>query len=183
MQTRYLVLLIGPPCVGKSSWIATHLQEYIQEAYVVINRDDVVSAVAREYGMTYDDMYLDQKEYPIVQEANQEITRRHRENIANAVQTGLSVVIDMTNNTEKSREKMIGMVGAEDWQKMAIVFDTDDDIEFLTTQAELRNIKETELYGMPKTITREILERFLRDFEEPSPDVFHRIVHVRPWWK
>ena len=49
---RKMLVLVGPPSVGKSTWIASNYPE----AYV-INRDDIVESVASSYGWTYDDMF------------------------------------------------------------------------------------------------------------------------------
>jgi len=55
-QTREkskLVFLIGPPSVGKTEYIKTKLS-----GYEVVNRDELVTKVAKEQGVgTYDDMY------------------------------------------------------------------------------------------------------------------------------
>ena len=48
-----LVFLIGPPAVGKTEYIKKNLQ-----GYEIINRDDLVTQIAKESGVgTYDDMY------------------------------------------------------------------------------------------------------------------------------
>ena len=52
-QKSNLVFLIGPPAVGKTEYIKSNLQ-----GYEIVNRDDLVTAVAKESGVgTYDDMY------------------------------------------------------------------------------------------------------------------------------
>ena len=51
---RTIFVLVGPPSVGKSTWIANTFRE---EPYV-INRDEIVERVAEGMGMTYDDMFM-----------------------------------------------------------------------------------------------------------------------------
>ena len=49
-----LIFLIGPPAVGKSTWV----EKNVSADVLVLNRDDIVKKVARESGVgTYDDMY------------------------------------------------------------------------------------------------------------------------------
>ena len=51
-------VLVGPPSVGKSTWINKTFGE--SKPYI-INRDDIAEKVAEEYGWTYDDI---QRSYP-----------------------------------------------------------------------------------------------------------------------
>ncbi len=49
-----LYFLIGPPAVGKSTWINSNLPSDV----VVVNRDDMVEKIAKESGVgSYDDMF------------------------------------------------------------------------------------------------------------------------------
>jgi len=49
--------LIGPPAVGKSTWLKDHGPEYgIQNPYI-ISMDDVTDAVGDRHGFSYDDMF------------------------------------------------------------------------------------------------------------------------------
>jgi len=49
-----MIFLVGPPAVGKSTWV----EKNISGEFSILNRDDIVEKVARESGVgTYDDMY------------------------------------------------------------------------------------------------------------------------------
>lgn len=48
-----LFFLIGPPAVGKSTWIKTNAPKDA----VIVNRDEMVETIAGKAGLTYDDMY------------------------------------------------------------------------------------------------------------------------------
>lgn len=50
--TKKMIVLVGPPSVGKSTWTNNNFPD----AYV-ISRDDIVDEVASKYGWTYDDMF------------------------------------------------------------------------------------------------------------------------------
>ena len=51
-----LIFLIGPPAIGKSTYIQEHYRD--QKKYIVVNRDEIVEKIASQLGIgTYDDMY------------------------------------------------------------------------------------------------------------------------------
>jgi hypothetical protein len=54
-QRKELVVLIGPPAVGKSTYVA---QKFPSDDVFVINRDDIVNYISDGIGMTYDDMFV-----------------------------------------------------------------------------------------------------------------------------
>lgn len=51
-EKKKIYVLVGPPAVGKSTWI----RKNAPDAYVV-SSDEITIEVARERGMTYDDMF------------------------------------------------------------------------------------------------------------------------------
>lgn len=51
---KKIYILIGPPAVGKSTWVENNLGN--QDLHV-INRDEIVEEVAEENDLTYDDMF------------------------------------------------------------------------------------------------------------------------------
>lgn len=51
-EKKKIYVLVGPPSVGKSTWI----RQNAADAYVV-SSDEITIQVARERGMTYDDMF------------------------------------------------------------------------------------------------------------------------------
>jgi predicted AAA+ superfamily ATPase len=53
-ERKKIFVLVGPPSVGKSTWI----KGTFEEAPYIINRDDIVEQVASEYGWTYDDLFV-----------------------------------------------------------------------------------------------------------------------------
>ena len=53
-EKKKIFVLVGPPAVGKSTWIKSTFQK--NDPYI-INRDAIVEEVASQMGMTYDDMF------------------------------------------------------------------------------------------------------------------------------
>jgi len=62
-----IFVLVGPPSVGKSTWINSTFAE--TKPYV-INRDDIVEQVASSYGWTYDDMFVTPPEDAVMGESD-----------------------------------------------------------------------------------------------------------------
>ena len=52
-EKKTIWVLVGPPSVGKSTWIKNNFE---QPPYV-ISRDDLVEVIASKLGWTYDDMF------------------------------------------------------------------------------------------------------------------------------
>ena len=55
---KELVVLVGPPAVGKSTYIA---RKFDPNDVSVVSRDDIVDEVAKGMNLTYDDMFVDRK--------------------------------------------------------------------------------------------------------------------------
>jgi hypothetical protein len=53
-QKPKLFFLIGPPAVGKSTWIKNNAPKDA----VIVNRDEMVETIASKAGLTYDEMYV-----------------------------------------------------------------------------------------------------------------------------
>ena len=53
-KKKELIVLIGPPAVGKSTYIAS---KFKPDDVFVVSRDDIVDQVAGENNFTYDDMF------------------------------------------------------------------------------------------------------------------------------
>lgn len=51
---KKIFVLVGPPSVGKSTWVAN----MFREPPYIIDRDSIVEQVAESRGWTYDDMFV-----------------------------------------------------------------------------------------------------------------------------
>ena len=54
VKNKKIFVLVGPPSVGKSTWIKSTFGEIKP---FVISRDEIVENVAKQYGWTYDDLF------------------------------------------------------------------------------------------------------------------------------
>jgi predicted kinase len=131
---REITLLIGPPCVGKSTWVEKNVTDQI-----VISRDATVMALSAKY-MNYDQAWdtVDQKEVDrVIQGQFNEAKKQHKENI----------VIDMTNMSKKSRRKWLHL--PKNWKKTARVFCTTmDELDYRNRQRPGKMIPENAMHRM-----------------------------------
>jgi hypothetical protein len=198
-STRSVFILVGPPSVGKSTWI----QNNIPDAYV-INHDNIVQEVASQMGMTYDDMFMspppgseigeDHGKYGKVIASPEWMTWQDvvYDNILNAhgvinekfssLVSGASgydgdIVVDMTNMNKATRSKMLSDLPT-DAKKIAV------DFKFHGIEPIIKKVaaKRAEMYkqqGKSKTIPDSAFERIFSSYEPPSQEEgFDEIISV-----
>ena len=198
-----LFVLVGPPSVGKSTWIKRNLPG---EKYI-INRDDIVEDVASEYGWTYDDMFaappqgskvgdFDEKYGNVVKspsymswqplsfdkvlEANGIVFNEFNEKVAGAVTSSQDIVVDMTNMNSRARASaMRSIEGHEDkYKKIAVVFKTEGAEDFIKKVANKR-AQAAKRMGKSKTIPPAVFDRMFASYQEVSPsEGFDEVVSV-----
>jgi flagellar biosynthesis GTPase FlhF len=151
VKNKKIFVLVGPPSVGKSTWIKSTFGEI--EPYV-ISRDNLVEQVAaKEYGWTYDDLFAstikDEKEgdknekygevikapdymnwpgapktvYSKVLEANKKVQILFDAKVKDAKGKD-TIVVDMTNMNSGARKVALKSIeGVEsEYHKTAVVF-------------------------------------------------------------
>ena len=133
-----IFVLVGPPSVGKSTWIKNTFRDTIP---YVINRDDIVEQVASTYGWTYDDMFVTPPEdatigesdekygevlsapswmtwaqsvFSLVMEANGKVQSAFNQRVSGAVprfdDVKPDIVVDMTNMNVAARSRALQAV-------------------------------------------------------------------------
>jgi hypothetical protein len=151
VKNKKIFVLVGPPSVGKSTWIKSTFGEI--EPYV-ISRDNLVEQIAaKEYGWTYDDLFAstikDEKEgdknekygevikapdymnwpgapktvYSKVLEANKKVQVLFDAKVRDAKGKD-TIVVDMTNMNSGARKVALKSIeGVEnEYHKTAVVF-------------------------------------------------------------
>lgn len=200
---KRIFVLVGPPSVGKSTWI----KNTFEEKPYVINRDDIAEKVASEYGYTYDDMFVgppegaklgdvDEKYGKVVEspefmtwqplsfdkvlEANNKVHELFMQRTADAVPAGKDIVIDMTNMNADSRVRALSTIeGAEEeYQKIAVIFEFEGAEDIIMKVAEKR-AEAARRMGKHKTIPEAAFRRMFEAFEKPTPkEGFDKIISV-----
>ena len=199
---RKMLVLVGPPSVGKSTWIASNHPE----AYI-INRDDIVELVASSYGWTYDDMFatppedaeigdVDEKygkvkESPSwmtwaetvfdkVFEANGKVQKLMNDKVTQAHPSNKDVVVDMTNMNSNSRKNaMKAIEGNEgEYHKVAVDFKFQGAEDVIKKMAEKR-AESAKRMGKSKTIPSNVFDKMFSSYSKPSTsEGFDEIVSV-----
>jgi len=194
---KEIVVLVGPPAVGKSTYIKN---KFPKDSVYLVNRDDIVDEVSSSMGMTYDNMFetppddaivgkiisgkekfgvvLDapvwmkwaKKVYSNVQEANNLINKKLEENFRNAVNSGKHVVVDMTNMTVGARKSALKYAEGKDFFKRAVVFTLQDsNLPELIKRMKSRS-ELIKAQGGSKTIGENVISRMIKSFQQVSPD-------------
>lgn len=150
MSNPEIVLLVGLPGSGKSTYLKENEDRF--KDYVIASSDNIIQEEAEKKNKSYDELF----EQMIGQADTQ-----FKELVQTSLSENKNIVIDRTNLTKKSRNKMLSNVPSN-YKKTVIYFDIDDDI--IDERLEERSKKEK------KTIRFMVLERMKIQFEEPSYD-------------
>lgn len=112
----FVILLIGPPLSGKTTWIRENFP-----TTDVISRDEIVMEVhgSRNYTEAFNS--VDQKE----------VDRILRQRLLDYSSEKRSVIVDMTNMTTKRRKSSLNYF-SDGYYKMAVVFTILSDEEYKT---------------------------------------------------
>jgi hypothetical protein len=200
---KTIYVLVGPPSVGKSTWIK---QTFVDVDPYVINRDEIVEQVAKNYGWTYDDLYVaplpEQVEgdvsekygtvvkspeymtwqplsYDKVMEANGKVAELFSKKVSEA-KGQENIVVDMTNMNAGSRVGALKAIeGVEhEYRKVAVVFNFKGSEDIIKKVAQKR-AEEAKKQGLSKTIPPEAFDRMFKSFQEVSPEEgFDEVVNV-----
>lgn len=145
---RELIVLVGPPCIGKTTYIS---KRFDLNECIVINRDLIVDIVAAEIGLNYNDLFaypppdstLDfihhkygrvvpapeqirwcKFVYEKIMQSNQEVNMRMKDMFQNAIEdTKKNIILDMTNIESFTRIGALKFVVGKNFFKRAIVFE------------------------------------------------------------
>ena len=194
---KTIYVLVGPPSVGKSTWIG---QTFGEVKPYIINRDDLAEKVASSYGWTYDDMFMtppaESKEgdtsekygtvvkapsymnwpgapklvYDRVVEANGKVHELFTEKVSGAKGQD-NIVVDMTNMNASSRKGALKAIeGVEsDYHKVAVVFNFKGS-EDIIKQVSRKRAEEAKKLGKSKTISDDVFDSMFKRYQEVTPE-------------
>lgn len=157
MKTPKLVMLIGLPGCGKSTYLRD--REVDGNTHYIASTDNIITELCEENGLTYDQGF---KRFIKVAE------KRMKEEIAEAVENDVSIFWDQTNLTVKSRKKKLAMI-PDKYFKEAVYFQIDED--------ELRHRLHRRAVQEGKSIPEGILCSMMGNFEVPTLDEGFDVVH------
>jgi predicted kinase len=197
---KKLFVLVGPPSVGKSTWIKSN----VSNPYV-ISRDDIVESVAEEYGLTYDDLFASPKEdeigsehsvygkviespkwmpfsklsYQIIADANKEIMERFEQRVLNAKEHN-NVIVDMTNMGVNPRKNILNKLKPiiPNHKKIAVVFNFKGGEDIIKQMAQRRS-DEYKSVGKSKTIPPHVFDNMFKNYQDvKNEEGFDDIIYV-----
>ena len=155
-KNRELVVAVGLPGTGKSTYIKRKYNDYI-----IVSNDGIVNRLASKLGATYNQMFDALGRDNIIQMGKKEFVR--------ALKSGKSIVLDNTNLTKAIRKQYLKL--APDYKKTALVFKL--------SQGELnKRLKEREK-KTGKHIPADVMKKMKKDYEEPTKaEGFDEIIKV-----
>jgi len=200
---RKIFVLVGPPSVGKSTWISNTFEK---KPYV-ISRDDIVESVAAGLGWTYDDLFVsppvdaelgdqDSKYGEVVESpswmtwqplsfdrvlvANNDVQAAFNQRVAGALPSNSDVVVDMTNMNARARKGALAAIaGSEaDFDKIAVVFEFEG-AEDVIKRVAAKRAAAAKRMGKSKTIPPAAFDRMFSSFQRVTGDEgFDEVVSV-----
>jgi hypothetical protein len=200
---KNLYVLVGPPSVGKSTWVLTNL---VGSSFELISRDNIVDEIADENNLTYDDLFSsptpDEKlgdvnkkfgqvvkspsyirnplSYEKLLTLNKTINDKLNEKKKQAVMSNKDIVVDMTNMTVNARKSAVAIIsGKEDlYNKIAVVFNfkgKEDKIKDLSKQRSI----ELQKKGKSKTINEQVFKNMFDSFQDVTDaEGFDQIIRI-----
>jgi hypothetical protein len=195
IDTRKIYVLVGPPSVGKSTWIKNTFSDI--QPYV-ISRDDIVEQIADNLGWTYDDLFVappqgsqlgdyDEKYGEVIKspsymswqplsfskvlEANNQVQVLFTKRVSNAVNSEKDIVVDMTNMTAGSRKNALKAIqGSENlFEKIAVIFPFEGAEDVIIDVARKR-AEAAKRMGKSKTLPDSVMRKMFASFQNVSPD-------------
>jgi len=200
-EKKKIFVLVGPPSIGKSTWI----KNTFPEKPYVINRDDIVDYVAGLYGLTYDEMFIAPQpnehlghlnskygkviesppymtwrplSYYNILEANDKITNILKDKINKATSQDKDIVVDMTNMSANSRQNALNAVKGKEneYEKIAVVFPFQG-AEDVIKKVSKKRAEQIKSQGGSKTVPDHAIDRMFATFQDVQPNEgFDRII-------
>lgn len=193
-EKKKIFVLIGPPSVGKSTWIKN---TFAEKPYI-INRDNIVENIAKQMGLTYDDMFAAPSpnanigdvnprygtviqspsymnwqplSYDNILKANTTIGNILKDRINQATQQHRDIVVDMTNMSAKSRQNALNAIKGKEseYEKIAVIFPFHGS-EDIIKRINKKRAEEIKAQGGSKTIPDVAFDRMFSTFEDVTAE-------------
>ena len=157
-----VVMLIGVPGTGKSTWTRNFLKKNDAEQWVVVSSDDILDELANIDSLTYAQSFEKYSGY-----AQKEMFRRAE----NAIANGVNVIWDQTNMNSKNRRKKLDMF-PDSYSKEAVVF--------VVSDGELKRRLMKREAEIGKVIPPHVIKNMAASYEAPSKaEGFSKITYER----
>jgi predicted kinase len=158
LKEPYVIILIGPPLSGKTTWIR---QNFEPETFELISRDQIVMDVHGDEDYNTAFKSVDQKE----------VDRILVGKLSQAGKEGKNAIVDMTHMNSKRRKFNLSFFG-EDYYKLAVIFPILKDEEYFQ-----RDKKRTEEEN--KSIPMHVIKNMISSYQSIKNDEgFDKIISL-----
>lgn len=196
-RKREIVVLVGPPAIGKSTFIKN---KYPQGSSIVVSRDDIVDEVSSSLGLQYDHMFevppkeaeigkevlgrealgkvieapawmtWTEKVYQNVLRANNLINSKLEQRFKDSISSNKHIIVDMTNMNANARKNSLKYAIGKDLFKRAVVFTmSESDLPELLSRMKIRS-DSIRSRGGSKTIGEDVVDRMIKSFQKITPE-------------
>jgi predicted kinase len=117
LPKNFIIVLVGPPCTGKSTFRQRLKQDF---EFMPISSDDYIEEAARRHNTTYSKIF---------EHAVSNATKQAELDAKLALDSSLDVVWDQTNLTEKKRKKILDKF--DNYVKICVYFEIEDSFEWM----------------------------------------------------
>lgn len=142
LKQPFVILLVGPPMSGKTTWINTNFPDID-----VISRDEILMEVYGSKDYTEAFRNVDQKL----------VDKTLKERFEEYSKEGRDTIIDMTNLTPKTRKKNLSYFGKE-YTKIAVAFPILSDKEY---QRRNDYRQEVENKYIPQSVMKSMISSYI----------------------
>ena len=157
-EKRKIIMLIGVPGTGKTTW-CDYMIANVHKNAIVLSRDSIVESLCTRDNITYNESFFRK-------DLQKEVDELFRTALTNAKASTCDVIIDRTNLSVKTRKSILNSFSSDD-KKIAVVFTLS---YYLITQ----NLKTRE-QATGKHISTKLLEEMLARYEPPTYTEFDEI--------
>jgi len=158
LKEPYVIILIGPPLSGKTTWIRENFEP---GSFELISRDQIVLDLHGKDDYNTAFKTVDQKE----------VDKILVNKISTSAKEGKNAIIDMTNMTSKRRKYNLSFFGSE-YYKLAVIFPVLKDEEYVA-----RDKKRTEEEN--KSIPMHIIKNMISSYQSVKKDEgFDRVISL-----
>jgi predicted kinase len=158
LKEPYVIILIGPPLSGKTTWIKENFEP---GSFELISRDQIVIDLHGKDDYNTAFKTVDQKE----------VDKILVNKISTSAKEGKNAIIDMTHMTSKRRKYNLSFFGSE-YYKLAVIFPVLKDEEYVA-----RDKKRTEEEN--KSIPMHIIKNMISSYQSVKKDEgFDRVISL-----
>ncbi len=156
-----IILLVGVPCSGKSTWTKEYLGRENVRPTTIVSSDDQIDAYAKANNLTYEQA-LKQLDFDVLEKNMAAMIR-------DAVKAGLDVIVDRTNLRKKSRRRWTSQV-PQHYVRAAVVFEVPETVIFERLK---RRERETN-----KRVPVGVVKGMLETYQVPTLEEFDIIERI-----